>query len=73
MTRREMTYRVVSLESDEARDARLGTTATQRLEMLVELSHAAWVASGKPFPRYERHNMPVHLARLSDQGGPGDR
>lgn len=73
MKRREMTYRVVPLESPEARDARLGSTVAERIQMLVELSHAAWVASGKPFPRYERHNVPVKLSRLEDRGGPDDR
>lgn len=41
MRRRRITYRVVAFESDEARDARLGTTAKERLEMLAELS---WLA-----------------------------
>lgn len=67
-----MTYRVVALASEEARDARLGTTTTERLEMLAELSRLAWTASGRPFPRYERGNMPVRLATLGDQGGPDD-
>ena len=73
MTRREMTYRVVALESAEARDARLGTTAAERLDMLAELSRLAWSASGRAFPQYERRNMPVRLSRLRDQGGPEDR
>jgi hypothetical protein len=73
MQRRNLTYRVVPLESDEARDARLGSTVNERLDMVIELSRAAWIASGRPFPQYERHNMPIRLSRLSDQGGPDDR
>lgn len=73
MTRREMTYRVVALESAEARDARLGSTVAERLAMLAELSRLAWAASGRPLPRYERRDMPVRLAALRDQGGPDDR
>lgn len=73
MAKRDITFRVVPLESAEARDARLGSTATQRLEMLAELSRAAWIAGGRPFPRYERRNMPVRLSRLTEQGGPNDR
>ncbi len=67
-----MTYRVVTLASEEARDARLGTTATERLAMLAELSRLAWTASGRPFPAYERARMPVRLTTLGDQGGPDD-
>jgi hypothetical protein len=67
-----MTYRVVALASEEARDARLGTTATERLQMLAQLSRLAWSASGRPFPQYERGSMPVRLTTLGDQGGPGD-
>lgn len=73
MTRRGMTYRVVGLESAEARDARLGSTAAERLAMLDELSRLAWEASGRTFPMYERGNMPVRLSALRDQGGPEDR
>jgi len=68
-----MTYRVVALESAEARDARLGTSATERLQMVAELSRIAWSASGRSFPQYERRNMPVRLSTLRDQGTPGDR
>ncbi len=73
MTRRELTYRVVGLESAEARDARLGSTAAERLEMLVALSRLAWAASGRALPQYQRRNMPVRLCALRDQGGPEDR
>lgn len=73
MPRRDMTYRVVPLESDEARDARLGSTVAERVEMVMALSIAAWVASGKPLPKYERHNIPFRLSYLHEQGGPNDR
>lgn len=68
MKRRDMTYRIVTLASDEARDARLGATVAQRLEMLAELSKLAWLATGFPFPRYDRRHMPVRLTTLREQG-----
>jgi hypothetical protein len=73
MTRGEMTYRVVPLESAEAGDSRFGTTAAERLDMLAELSRIAWSASGRAFPQYERRNMPVRMSRLIDQGSSADR
>lgn len=68
MKRRDMTYRIVPLTSDEARDARLGTTVAQRLLMLAELSDLAWTSTGLPFPRYDRRHMPVRLTTLREQG-----
>ena len=69
MTRREITCRVIALESADARDARLGSTAAERLEMLAELSRLAWAASGRTLTQYERRNMPIRLSALRDQGG----
>ena len=68
MKRRDMTYRIVPLTSDEARDARLGTTVAQRLLMLAELSDLAWASTGRPFPRYDRRHMPVRLTTLRELG-----
>ncbi|HEX9484511.1 MAG TPA: hypothetical protein VF929_08010 [Gemmatimonadaceae bacterium] len=70
MRARQMTYRVVSLHSDEARDARLGSTVEERLAMLRELSRMAWFASGRALPVYSRAEMPVRLVRLSDPRNP---
>jgi len=73
MKRRAMTYRIIPLASAEARDARLGTTSAQRLNMLAELSNLAWVATGRPFPSYDRRHMPVRLTTLREQGRPERR
>ena len=54
-----MTWRVVALGSAEARDPRLGATATERLEMFAELSRLPWSASGRAVPEYARSAMPV--------------
>ncbi|MDB4913833.1 MAG: hypothetical protein JWM95_1477 [Gemmatimonadetes bacterium] len=68
MRSREMTYRVVPLGSREASSAHLGMTASQRLNMLEELSHMTWVATGLPLPTYSRAEMPVTLSTLREQG-----
>ncbi len=73
MARRDMTYRVVPLASAEAGEARLGTTAAERLEMLGRLSRMAWTAGGRVLPRYTRQEMRVRLSTLADQGAPDDR
>jgi hypothetical protein len=73
MKRRGMTYRVIALGSDEARDARLGTSVAQRLQMLGELSALAWKATGRPLPAYTRREMPVRWSTLQEQGRPDNR
>ena len=73
MARRDMTYRVVPLRSAEAREIPRGSTVSERLEMVRELSRMAWTASGRVFPRYTRSEMPVRLSTLNDQGAPGER
>lgn len=73
MKRREMTYRFIPLATDETRDARLGATIKQRLDMLAELSNLAWVATGRPFPNYDRRHMPVRFTTLRELGRPEHR
>lgn len=68
MKRREMTYRIIPLASDEARDSHLGATIRQRLDMLAELSNLAWIATGRPFPSYDRRHIPVRFTTLREQG-----
>lgn len=33
---------------------------------VAELSHAAWLRSGRPFPSYTRATMPVRIIKRSD-------
>ncbi|MGH7582704.1 MAG: hypothetical protein ACREL5_05720 [Gemmatimonadales bacterium] len=73
MPRHNLSCRVVPLGSPAASDARLGADAAERLRMLAELSHMAWLESGRPFPRYTRATMPVRLSTLAEQDGPEDR
>ncbi len=45
-------------------DLSLTTTVEERLEMVETLSVEAWTLTGKPFPSYARHEMPVSLRPL---------
>jgi len=67
MRRRHMTYRVVSLDSEEASQAP-GADGIAADTMLTELSLAAWLASGRPLPSYSRSQMPIRMTTLEDQG-----
>lgn len=72
MPRTDLTWRVVRQDSAEARDAHLGTTGAERLTMVAQLSRLAWIASGRPFPHYDRATMPVRISTLHDQGTTAD-
>ena len=65
--RSQMTARIVPLNSDEAGDARVGGTATERLALLRELSLRMWALTGQPVPEYTRQTMPVRITSLADQ------
>ena len=64
MSRREMTYRVVGLESSEASAAPQPRSQEEGSRMMAELSLAAWQTSGRPLPSYTRATMPVRLTTL---------
>ncbi len=68
-----MTYRVVPLASREAAEAPTPDTIAERLAMVSELSRMAWLASGRPFPAYNRSNMPVQFRPLRDEAGADNR
>lgn len=62
-----MTARVVPLNSDEAGDARVAGTASERLTILAELSRRMWDLAKRPRPTYSRKTIPVRLTTLRDQ------
>lgn len=62
-----MTVRIVPLRSQEAGDARVGGTASQRLALVAELSERSWMLTGNTVPPYTREVMPFRLATLADQ------
>lgn len=65
--RTAMTFRRVPLRSDAAGDARVRGSVDARLALVAELSLAAWRATGKPFPSYDRATLPVRRARLGER------
>ena len=62
-----MTARVVPLESDEAADARVPGSPSQRLAVLADLSQRMWELTGVPYPTYSRATMPVRVTTLAEQ------
>jgi hypothetical protein len=65
MTSRETwPVRRYRLGEEPADDLTRTTTAEERLEMVETLSVEAWALTGKPFPAYARHEIPVTLRPL---------
>lgn len=64
--RRNITARVVPLDSPEAADARMGGTVEERVAAVMRLSEEAWRLSGRPFPQYTRATIPVAVGTLQD-------
>ena len=65
--RKQMTARVVRLDSDDAGDARVAGTPTERLSILADLSRRMWELTQRPLPAYTRKTMPVKVTTLADQ------
>ena len=65
--RRDMTLRVVPLQSDEAGDNRVGGTAAERVALVGKLSEELWARTHRPLPAYTRATMPVNLTTLRAQ------
>lgn len=68
MAKREgVTFRRVPLQSEEAGEARVAGTPTERLRLTSELSQSAWSNTGKPLPSYARRDMPIRIVRLGER------
>lgn len=65
--RENMTVRIVPLRSQEAGDARVGGSISERLALVAELSRRSWMFTGRPAPEYKREDIPFRLTTLSDQ------
>ena len=65
--RSHMTARVVPLDSDEAGDARVEGSASQRLAILADLSRRMWELTRCPYTTYSRATMPGRITTLSEQ------
>lgn len=64
---RDITVRVTSLR-ERAPDTGLAgeTTPAQRVALVWTLTQEAWALSGRPIPKYARHEMPVVVRSLRD-------
>ena len=65
--RRNMTVRIVPLHSQEAGDARVAGSVSERLVLLAELSQRNWTLTGKTTPPYTRKVIPFRLTTLAEQ------
>lgn len=62
-----MTAAVLNL-GDVASESAPGSTPTQRVEQVAELTMAAWAMTGQPWPRLPRSAWPVRVLALGDPG-----
>lgn len=60
----QMTARVVSLDSAEAGDGRVGGTIAERIAVVSTLSAELWNRTGQPLPVYTRSTLPIVITRL---------
>jgi len=61
--RREWPVVVYNLGDEPGDDLSAVTTAEERLAMMWRLSCSAWIFSGRPFPEYDRSEMPGRVLR----------
>jgi hypothetical protein len=66
--RSRVTARVVSLDSREAADPRMGGTIDERVAAVAVLTAEAWSLAGRPLPQYTRAAIPVIVTPLLAQG-----
>lgn len=62
--RRRATWTIRRVERDDGR-APCPADPAERIAMVEVLSQRAWALSGKPFPTYDRHEMPIVVIRGS--------
>ena len=61
---KRITARVLAL-GDEDDPSLVGTPAS-RIELLVELTRAAWALTGEPWPSLPRSQWPVRVRKLGE-------
>lgn len=64
--RREWPIRRYTLADQPSENLAATTTPEERLAMMWELAVQAWAVSGRPFPSYERHEIPGRVLRPDD-------
>jgi hypothetical protein len=65
--RRDMTARVVPLQSRDAGEPPCPPDIADRLALLAALSREAWELAGHPLPAYTRATMPVAIRPLGNR------
>lgn len=66
--RRDMSGRVVPLESRKAGEPPCPPSVEERLALMTRLSREAWELSRRAIPSYTRAAIPVALRTLREQG-----
>lgn len=71
--RKNWPVRVFRLGEEPPDDLRATTTASERLDMVWQLTVDAWTLSGRKIPDYPRHKAPVRIIRSSVQAAKEDQ
>ena len=58
--------RRTSLDDDGRDELCAATTPEERIAMMDDLAKEAWNLAGKPFPTYDRENIPIRRTTLDD-------
>lgn len=66
-SRKNITFRRVPLESEQAGDARVAGTIAERLALVRTLSLSAWASTGATLPTYERSRIPFRRVKLGER------
>lgn len=60
-TPRDMTFRLVPIDSPEASESRVAGSAADRIRLVAILSAMMWTRTRRPLPVYSRATMPVRF------------
>lgn len=71
--RKNWPVRVFRLGDEPVDDLRATTTASERLDMVWQLTVDAWTLSGRKIPDYLRHETPVRIIRSGMHAAKGQR
>jgi hypothetical protein len=63
-SRSSVSIRVVPLAASTSNDVSVGTTVTERLTLVWELTQEGWALAGKTLPVYARSSIPVRVVAL---------
>ncbi len=58
--------RRTSRDDEGRKELCAATTPEERIAMMDDLATEAWKLAGKPFPTYDRENIPIRRTTLDD-------